>query len=178
MLDSIVDLSHKNAPVNFQALRASGITAIIHKATQGGGFTDPEYAARKALALSLGFKWGAYHFGTDEDGATQAAHFLATVNPGPDDLLVLDWEANTPELGGIMTLAQAEAFVTYVYNYQQRGIYPGLYGNTPFLRASGADSASVLKQCLGSGVHLGCGAGHSGALADVDHVAIHGVGRS
>ena len=62
--------------------------------------------------LAAGVWWGAYHFGVGGDGIAQAAHFLASVQPGPDTLLVLDFEAN-PQ-GPSMTLEEARAFARTV----------------------------------------------------------------
>src|SRR5262245_19681427 len=91
----VVDLSHHNADPDFAVARDDGgIVGVIHKATQGLGYTDPTYVERAGAAAGEGLLWGAYHFGTGSDGVYQAEHFLDVVQPADDTLLVLDFEAN------------------------------------------------------------------------------------
>jgi len=123
-LNAVIDLSHFNTVTSFAEIKSAGIVGIIHKATEATNWTDSTYAARKQQALAAGLWWGAYHFGTDADGAAQAEYFLSKVNPGPTDLLALDFEENTQSQ---MTIAQAEQFVTEVFN--QTGRYPGFYSD-------------------------------------------------
>lgn len=123
-LNAVIDLSHFNTVTSFAEIKSAGIVGIIHKATEATNWSDSTYAARKQQALAAGLWWGAYHFGTDADGAAQAEYFLSKVNPDPTDLLALDFEENTQSQ---MTIAQAEQFVTEVFN--QTGRYPGFYSD-------------------------------------------------
>jgi len=85
------------------------------------------------------------HFGVRGDAQGQADHFLDIVNPGPTDLLVLDYEPNPRE--GTMTLAEAEAFVSRVNS--QVGRFPGLYSGQAFLRAQlGSRTNTILNSCF------------------------------
>src|SRR5882672_2787726 len=84
-LNVVIDLSHYNEVASFSDIRASGIVGVIHKATQGVVDRDPTYAWRRREALAAGLWWGAYHCGTNTDGAAQARFFLSVVNPGPQD---------------------------------------------------------------------------------------------
>ena len=59
----IIDLSRNNPNVDFHGLGANNIIGIIHKATQGSGFSDPVYVQRREAAKNAGLLWGAYHFG-------------------------------------------------------------------------------------------------------------------
>jgi len=86
-LNVVIDLSHYNPVTSFQQVQQSGIVGVIHKATEGTNWNDPTYAGRQPQALAAGLWWGAYHFGVNEDGATQAQYFLSIVKPGPQDLL-------------------------------------------------------------------------------------------
>lgn len=112
-LDCIIDLSHHNAdPIDFAKARAAGFLAVILKATQGAGYVDPTYAARREAALAAGLLVGSYHFGDGTDPHTQAEHYLDTVGPHFGELLVLDFEKN-PD-GPSMTLADANYFVNEI----------------------------------------------------------------
>ena len=145
MLNAVIDLSHHNVVTSFPDARSAGIAGVIHKATEGRTFVDSDYHARKKLALDAGLLWGAYHFGTNSDVAPQVEHFLETIAPDPNDLMVLDFErlgtANT------MTLSQAEEFVTLIE--QKTGRFPGLYSGQNFLRSQvGSSTDTVLKNCF------------------------------
>ncbi|WP_257389526.1 glycoside hydrolase family 25 protein [Tahibacter caeni] len=144
MINVVVDLSHHNESVDFSALRGAGIAGVLHKATQGADYVDPTYAVRQSQARQAGLLWGAYHFGDGSDAPTQAAHFLATANAAPGDLLVLDVEQNTA--GSSMSLAQAEAFVQAVF--QRSGRWPGVYGSSYLKQlVAAATAASPLARC-------------------------------
>ena len=124
----IVDLSHNNQNVDLVRARADGVQAVIHKATQGSGFTDPAYANRRTAAKNAGLLWGAYHFATGADPATQSRFFLKVASPAPDDVMVLDLETNESNPGNTMTLDQARAFIQSIQD--ATGLTPGLYGGS------------------------------------------------
>jgi lysozyme len=142
-LNVVIDLSHFNTVTDFNAVKGDGIVGVIHKASEGVGYVDPDYHARRAQALAAGLWWGAYHFGTSDDGAAQAQHFLSTVNPGPNDLLVLDFEQNTA--GGSMTLEGAEQFVSRVQ--AATGRWPGFYSGSYIRQLLGAGHNPTLANC-------------------------------
>lgn len=142
-LNVVVDLSHFNTVSSFETVKADGIVGVIHKATQGTNEQDPEYHSRRSQALAAGLWWGAYHFGVGEDGAAQANYFLSVVNPGPQDLLVLDFEQNPG--GPSMTIEQAEQFVTRVQ--QATGRMPGIYGGSYLRELLGNTLNPTLAQC-------------------------------
>jgi lysozyme len=141
-LDVVIDLSHYNSVTSFAEVKQGGIVGVIHKATQGTGWSDPTYASRKQQALAAGLLWGAYHFGINEDGTAQAQYFLSIVKPGPQDLLALDFEEDTSSQ---MTIAQAEQFVTEVY--KQTGRYPGFYSDALAGNMLGGTQDSILANC-------------------------------
>lgn len=142
--NTVIDLSHHNADPNFAQAAAGGITGVLHKATEGLGFVDPDYADRRGPALAAGLLWGAYHFGTGDDPVAQADHFLQTI--GPDHagmLLVLDFEENPN--GSSMSLDQARAFVTRIHD--QAGRWPGLYSGSYVKQLLGDQKDPVLSLC-------------------------------
>ena len=68
-LNVVIDLSHFNTVTSFSDIKSAGVVGIIHKATEYTNWSDPTYASRKPQALAAGLWWGAYHFGTNADGA-------------------------------------------------------------------------------------------------------------
>ncbi|HYZ43191.1 MAG TPA: glycoside hydrolase family 25 protein [Stellaceae bacterium] len=103
MLDAVVDLSHWQAPVDFEQAKSAGIAAVILKATQGTKWIDATFAQRHAAASAAGLLVGAYHFLDDSEPAAQVENFLSVAEGCP--VLALDVERN--EIGGTVTLAQA-----------------------------------------------------------------------
>jgi GH25 family lysozyme M1 (1,4-beta-N-acetylmuramidase) len=63
----VVDISHHNTVTDLRATAAAGIWGVIHKSSQGRGYRDPDYAARRPRRKAAGLLWGAYHF---NDGST------------------------------------------------------------------------------------------------------------
>ena len=142
-LNVVVDLSHFNNVTDFNTVKADGIVGVIHKATEGINYVDPKYVARRSEALATGLWWGAYHFATGDDARVQADAFVTAVNPGPNDLLVLDFEQNTT--GSSMTLAGAEQFVTQVQ--AMTGRWPGFYSGSYIKQLLGGNQNATLANC-------------------------------
>ncbi|MEJ2694579.1 MAG: glycoside hydrolase family 25 protein, partial [Candidatus Thiodiazotropha sp.] len=146
-LNAIIDLSHHNQVSDFSAIRAAGILGVIHKATQGTGYTDPAYADRRTAALDAGLLWGAYHFADASDATEQADHFLSTVDPTASDLLVLDMEQNYSEgqPAPSMSIAGAETFTQRIE--RQTGRFPGLYSGSYIKELLGDEKNPLLANC-------------------------------
>jgi lysozyme len=142
-INVVIDLSHFNHVTSFTEIKGDGIVGIIHKATQGLNEADPTYMSHKSAAQAAGLWWGAYHFATGDDAIAQAEHFLSFVNPGPTDLLVLDFEQNPSGPG--MTVAGAEQFVTHVQ--AQTGRWPGFYSGSYIRQLLGENKSETLGNC-------------------------------
>jgi len=117
------DLYHSNK-VNFGSLATDGgIWGVVHKATQGLGFTDPLYKTREALALRAGLLAGAYDFSTDDDVEANVARFVSIVEPSDNIAMVLDFEDSTHN-----AMSGAEAYEFLDRLAQATGRAPILYG--------------------------------------------------
>jgi lysozyme len=127
MFPVVIDLYHGDKVSSFWKIKMSGILGVIHKATQGSGIVDKTYKDRRKFAEDAGLLWGAYHFGTDDDVAEQADHFLTNVGDTKGLLLALDFETNPK--GGSMSLDQAKEFLRLVFEKtgQKPVIYSGHY---------------------------------------------------
>lgn len=141
--NSLIDLSHHNGTIDLTNAQQSGIVGIIHKATQGSSFVDPQYQINRQQAQTLGLTWGAYHFGNGDDGVSQADFFLKTVQPNEQTILVLDFESNTA--GSTMSLQDARDFVTHIQVIT--GIWPGLYGGSYLKEQLGSQADPILQNC-------------------------------
>jgi lysozyme len=124
----VLDISHHNdvARDGFKAMREFGVRGVIHKASQGIGFVDGDYAKRRSTAIDAGLLWGAYHFGDSSDPAEQAVRFIDAAKPDKDTLLALDLEPNSTKT---MSIAQAVIFLDAVAQKVGRpaALYAGFY---------------------------------------------------
>ena len=91
----VVDISHHNLVLDLEAAAAAGICAVIHKASQGCGYCDPNYASRRALARAAGLLWGAYHFNDGRDVEAQVDWFLRCAAPDHATLRSWCWISRT-----------------------------------------------------------------------------------
>jgi lysozyme len=144
MFNGIIDVSHWSGyNLDFAEAAGAGIRGVIHKSTQGIGYIDPMYESNRQKALTAGLLFGAYHFGTGEEGGSQADFFLQKVGPQPNELLALDFE---PNIGGpSMTLEEARAFVMVVHD--KTGKWPVLYGGHYLKEHLGSQPDAVLSRC-------------------------------
>ena len=124
-------------------VKAAGIVAIIHKATEESRFKDSEYQNRRAHAKELGFLWGAYHFASGEDVTDQVDNFLSHAQPKDDELVALDFEPSSS--GPNMTLEQAHQFVQLVQN--ELGRFPVVYGGRLLRDTLGLQRDDLLSKC-------------------------------
>lgn len=87
-----IDVYHGNPTSTVDAALAAS-DGVIAKASEGGGYVDPEHAATVAAARKAGKLVGHYHFGWfGQDPATQAAHFVTAAGARPGEVLALDVE--------------------------------------------------------------------------------------
>lgn len=144
-INVVVDVSHWQNNINYSDVAADGIIGVIHKATQGIGYTDPKYATDRPKALAAGLLWGAYHFGTAQPVEEQVNHFLSVAKPKANTLLALDWEENSNRSQGTMKLEQAKQFVTLVH--KTVGRWPVLYGGSLIKSSVLPGGDPVLRNC-------------------------------
>ena len=146
-----IDISHGNDvsddPTSLAGLdrvKAQGVFALIHKATESTGFQDQRYAARRAKWMSGGNvtlidvdgssisvppRFGAYHFFHGQDPVAEARYFLSHAALEDGDMPFIDWEA-VGASGYQPSIQAADAFCTEVE--QALGRPCGVYGgNVP-----------------------------------------------
>lgn len=114
-----VDVSRHQGVIDWRALAGDGVRFAYIKATEGGDYVDPRFAANWAGAGAAGVPRGAYHFFTlCRSGAEQAANFIAAV---PNDANALPHALDLEHLGPCRTrpamtdvVAQARVFLDAV----------------------------------------------------------------
>ena len=157
-LDAVIDINHSAQVSDFmQARQRNNILGVMHKASEGGNWTDPLYRQRQAQAAAAGLMWGGYHFGTRQySGAQQASAYLALVQPTPQTLMALDLEPNERSPQNTMNVAQAEDFVSTIYQATRRlpliYVHPkwangGPYGKSGLKLDQPISPNSILASC-------------------------------
>jgi lysozyme len=105
-----IDVSSHQGMVDWAAAAASGLSFSFAKSSGGAVYRNPYFEAAWNGMRAAGIQRGAYHFAFEPSlqplpgpgPETEAEYFLDTVLPlglGPGDMLVLDIEAGTGDLG-------------------------------------------------------------------------------
>lgn len=129
----VVDISHHQGEVDFNKMKAQGVSAVFIKCTQGTGFIDSRYKEYKSICRKLGISLGFYHFAGNiqkdlkttvtADPIEEAKHFLRNIGDIlPGEILILDWE---PSISTITPSIWVSRFLDYVYG--QVGFRPIFY---------------------------------------------------
>ncbi|WP_413989794.1 GH25 family lysozyme [Labrys okinawensis] len=139
----VVDISHHVERIDFSAVAEAGVIGVIAKATQGTNYTDPTYAVRRGLAKAAGLLWGAYHFCENGNVSDQVQHFLTQAAPGPNTLLVVDFEKNPQDPTNSMSLPDMVAFLGQLEDKTKRK--PVIYGGAYLKEALGAQPNAALS---------------------------------
>jgi Lyzozyme M1 (1,4-beta-N-acetylmuramidase) len=120
----IIDIYHENG-FSVASTVAAGVTAVLHKASEGTSSTDEKYATRKAAAINAGLLWGAFHLTNGGKPKKQLDNFLGMEDgSAPNILLALDWERSKD--GTIVDIDGIREFVQLFHD--ALGRYPVLYG--------------------------------------------------
>lgn len=142
MIDTIVDMNHLGEP-DFSIMAASGIVAVIHKATEGGSFRDPEYVSRKSVAKAAGLLWGSYHYVSGISVVEQLDNYVTYADPQEDELICIDYERSSS--GPDMSIEQLERLVALLA--QRLGRFPVVYGGDLLRFGLGIGRSEVLASC-------------------------------
>ncbi|RWP05090.1 glycoside hydrolase family 25 protein [Mesorhizobium sp.] len=92
MPSAVIDLSHHNPTPDWIRIRSAGVLGVIHKATEGTTYVDPQRETRLAAAKKAGLLTATYHFLRPGDMTKQMAHYLKTVDPVEGERMILDHE--------------------------------------------------------------------------------------
>ncbi len=119
---------------DYQALKNTGTSVLIQKATEGLTYTDRYLNYRAVTAPKYGFKIGYYHFAGNNSPIAEAQHFLSAIRGlHLDTVLWLDIEQPPKSYGwawGRTTAVNyANQFIKYV---QSQGYKIGVYSGQSF----------------------------------------------
>ena len=106
-LPKCIDISHWQGSPDFGKVKAAGVIAMIHKATEGTGYVDPNRAKNFVNATTAGLKCCTYHWLKPGNAKAQIAHYLATIDPVPGERMVIDYEQDGCTLADLKEAVQA-----------------------------------------------------------------------
>lgn len=92
-----IDVSHWQGKVDWDKVKAKGVTFAYIKATQGANMVDPQFIRNWAEAKRVGLLRGAYHFAETGEPMIQANHFITTLS-GDFGELPAAYDAEVPGL--------------------------------------------------------------------------------
>ena len=140
----IIDVSHNNGRLNWAAIgECAEIEGIQIKASEGTGFTDPQFEINKAGAAGVGKPYGSYHFlRPDSDAGDQAAHYCSVI--GNEVGALVPWidvevipSSSSPH-GDLWYSIPIETRILKIIHFAdvvlaQTGVDPALYASPSFV---------------------------------------------
>ncbi len=87
-----IDISHWQNFPDFAQVKAAGVIAMIHKATEGSSYVDPNRAENISNAVKAGIKCCTYHWLKPGNATDQMRFYLKTVDPVEGERMVIDYE--------------------------------------------------------------------------------------
>lgn len=117
-----IDISHWQNFPDFTKVKAAGVIAMIHKATEGSSYVDPNRAQNISNAIKAGIQCCTYHWLKPGDATDQMRFYLKTVDPVPGERVVIDYEEDGCTLDD---LHEAVAFLLDDSRLLQVTVYSG-----------------------------------------------------
>lgn len=109
MTSPVIDLSHHNPTPDWAKIKAAGVLGVIHKATEGTGYADPDRKPRLAAAYRAGLLIATYHFMRPGALSAQMDFYLKTIDAAQGERVVLDHE----DAG--VSLSDLKAAIAYLW---------------------------------------------------------------
>jgi len=146
-----IDVSGYQPNVNWNAVKASGVTFAYIKATEGTSYINPSFSSQYIGATNAGLIRGGYHFAqpASSSGAAQANYFLAHGG---------GWSADGRTLPGALDIEynpsgatcyglSASAMVAWIQDFSNTylshtGRYPVIYTTTDWWKTCTGNSAA------------------------------------
>jgi GH25 family lysozyme M1 (1,4-beta-N-acetylmuramidase) len=127
----------------------SGLSFVFIKVTEGLSYTNPLWQRQRDHACSAGLVVGYYHYPHMANSAQQEAdHFLAVAQPGPGELVVLDWEGYDSANSAVPKAQQAAYKEAFLRRLKASAPHQpvGLYANIDYWR--NVDTTSFFQDFL------------------------------
>lgn len=102
-----IDISHWQNWPDFEEVAASGVKGVIHKATEGTSYIDPNRAENCSNAVAAGLAISTYFWIKPGDGRAQAEFYLSVIDPVQGERVVIDYEEEGCSLTTLKDAVQA-----------------------------------------------------------------------
>lgn len=102
-----IDISHWQNFPDFEEVAAAGVKGMIHKATEGTSYIDPNRAENCSNAIAAGIAVATYFWIKPGDGRAQAEFYLSVVDPVKGERVVIDFEEAGCSLSTLKDAVQA-----------------------------------------------------------------------
>jgi lysozyme len=102
-----IDISHWQDFPDFNEVYAAGVKGMIHKATEGSTYIDPNRVENCANAMAAGLAISTYFWIKPGDGRAQAEFYLSVIDPVPGERVVIDYEESGCTLTTLKDAVQA-----------------------------------------------------------------------
>ncbi|EJF57791.1 glycoside hydrolase family 25 protein [Dichomitus squalens LYAD-421 SS1] len=146
-----IDISSYQGTVNFNTVKANGISFVYIKATEGTTFKDPNFSSHYEGATNAGLIRGGYHFAHPDSssGATQAKYFLAHGGGWSSDGITLpgaldiEYNPSGAECYGLSASEMVSWIKDFSNTYHSStGVYPVIYTTTDWWKTCTGNSAA------------------------------------
>jgi lysozyme len=102
-----IDISHWQDFPDFAEVRAAGVIAMIHKATEGTGYVDPNRARNIHNATAAGIRCATYHWLKPGNAAAQMRFYLDIIEPVQGERMIIDYEEDGCSLADLKEAVRA-----------------------------------------------------------------------
>jgi GH25 family lysozyme M1 (1,4-beta-N-acetylmuramidase) len=102
-----IDISHWQDFPDMEEVYASGVRGLIHKATEGTTYRDPNRSENCSNAKAAGLAISTYFWIKPGDGRAQAEFYISTIDPVPGERVVIDYEEDGCSLATLHDAVQA-----------------------------------------------------------------------
>lgn len=150
MIITYPDVSHWQGQ-----MRMDGAAAIVAKATQGTGYTDPAYTWYRGEAARLGVPFAAYHWLDTTDAYAQAYHCYSVV--GPHTPLMIDDEQTVINVSHTLGFVSAYRSLGGRVTLEYAPHWVWLNSGQPDLRPLAAAGLALVASWYGAGISTGPG---------------------
>ncbi|MBQ7171250.1 MAG: hypothetical protein IJR89_03115 [Clostridia bacterium] len=138
-----IDVSLWQGEIDWNAVKADGVSFAMIKASEGGagdpaesGTVDPRFRQNIENASAAGIACGVYHYltaKTPEQAREEADFFLKTIRPFAGRIAL--WAAADMETAaGMDRTALTDTVLSFLRRVEEGGFSPMLYANTDYIR--------------------------------------------
>src|SRR5215467_11045625 len=93
-MPTVIDISHYQPEIDFEAAKTDGLKAVIIKCTEGSTILDDKFATHRQAADIAGLPWCSYHYLHHGNIEKQMIFYLSKLSPRVGERVCIDYEDN------------------------------------------------------------------------------------